>query len=119
VTGLAAAREALAAAVTGAGLQCSAYAPDTVMAPAAFVDRMSMDYSAAAFCGAMADATIVTLAQRNDTAGSTAWLEGFIGPVVDALTATGARVVSAQSGTTQVGGSDVPAVIYTVQFPTA
>jgi hypothetical protein len=115
------ARQVLADAVTGAGLPCEPYPPDNTIAPAAFVDRMTVDYTGggASFCApGVAEATIVTLAQRHDRAESTEYLEGLLVPVAAALAAAGARVTGAASGSTAIAGHDVPALIYTVQFPT-
>jgi hypothetical protein len=117
------ARTALAAAVTSGGLECLAYPPDNPSPPIAFVDDLGMDFSGqlgggTTFCmPGTAVATIVTIAQRNDRAGSMQFLEGLIPGVLQALQDTpGVRVATANSGQTTVGGVEVPAVVYSVQF---
>ena len=117
--GLGDAREALAQAVGAAGIVCTAYPPDAPTPPVAFVDALSIDYQTpTGFClMGMAQATIVTLAQRNDRQGSTQYLEALVGPITEILSdIAGLKLVSASSGVTQVAGNDIPAVVYTVQF---
>lgn len=116
---LGAAREALADAVSVPGLPVFPYPPDTANAPCGWVDRLSVDYqSAGSFClpGAVT-ASLVTVAQRHDRPGSTALLEAAIRPTVDALAGIdGVLVTGVESGTADIGGETVPAVIYELQF---
>jgi len=115
-------RTELANAVTAAGIECLPYPPDAPAPPLAFVDNLTMDFTAntyaQSFCvPGLVTATIVTIAQRNDMPGSTNYLEGFIPAVLDSLFGiAGLRIVSAQSGQANVGGQDLPAVVYVVQF---
>jgi hypothetical protein len=118
------ARAALAAAVASAGLDCTPYAPDTVAPPAAWVDTLTIDYQSGAgwsFCeSGMATATILAAAQRNDRAGSVQQLEDLVPGVLEALQAIpGLRATEVASGSTDIGGQAMPAVIYTVQFAIA
>ena len=118
------ARRFLADAVTGAGLECLPYPPDSTMPPVAFVDTITVDLetgSGWSFClSGSATATITSCAQRNDKAGSTRGLEDFIAPALDALgQIPGVRVITIQSGSADIGGSELPAVVYTVQFAIA
>lgn len=117
------ARQALAAAVTSSGLQCLPYPADNPSPPLGFVDDVALDFSGGSgfpttFClTGVAAATIVTIAQRNDRAGSMAYLESLVPTILQALQDTpGVRVVTANSGQTSVGGADLPAVIYGVSF---
>ncbi len=115
------AREWLAAAVTSAGLDCEPYPPDALNPPAAFVDNLNIDYSPGggfSFCEAgSGTASIIACAQRNDRAGSTKSLEDLIKPTLDALhDLDGVRVTAVQSGSTEISGTTLPAVLYTVEF---
>ena len=121
MSGVTAARIALAEAVTQAGLDCEPYPPDAVNPPAAFVDSIRTEYvsgSGFSFClSGAAAATIIAVAQRHDRAGSTQYLEDLIPPTLAALEGIGGvRVTGVDSGTTQIAGTDLPAVIYTVEF---
>jgi hypothetical protein len=116
------AREALATSVSDAGLKCLAYPPENPSPPIAFVDDLSVDFTGGVAMGTFclpgaATATIVTIALRNDRAGAMQYLEGLIGPILDALySIQGVRIASASSGQLNIGGQDLPAVTYTVQF---
>jgi len=113
------AREVLANAVSISGLDCTPYAPDALAPPAAFVDTVSVDYDTSqSFCmDGLATATIVACAQRNDRAGSTFALESLVPTIIGGLVdVDGVRVLSVDSGSTDVGGTSLPAVILTVQF---
>src|SRR6188768_4168665 len=83
------ARHYLADAVTGAGLECLPYPPDSTNPPIAFVDTITVDLETGAgwtFCLAgSATATITSCAQRNDKAGSTQGLEDFVDVALKAL----------------------------------
>lgn len=121
MSGITDARQALSAAVTAAGIECTPYPPDSLIAPAAFVDAVSVDYSAGAgysFCASgQATAQIVASAPRNDRAGSMKQLEDLIPGIVAALEGLeGVRVLAVESGTVEVGTSTLPAVLYTAQF---
>jgi hypothetical protein len=122
MTNLQEAREALAFAVSDAGLTCLPYPPENPSPPLGFVDDLAMDFTGGGGFGTFclpgsATATIVTIALRNDRAGAMQYLEGLIGPILEALYAIqGVRVVSAGSGQMSVGGQDLPAVTYTVSF---
>lgn len=121
MTSITAARQQLAEAVTAAGLECTPYPPDSLAPPAAFVDTLTVDYTSGAgwsFCDSGdATAAIVTCAQRNDRAGSQSMLEGLVPDTVRTLTGIpGLRVLAVGSGTTDISGSTLPAVIYTVGF---
>lgn len=108
-------REVLAQAVADAGLPCSAYPPDSPSLPGAWVDALTFDYlSPMSFCeSAEASATIVTAAQRNDRAGGLQLLESLIPDIVKNLESSGpVRVSGVESGTSQIGTVDVPAVLY-------
>jgi hypothetical protein len=123
---LAEARTALAAAVSSGGLVCLPYPEETVIPPLAWVDSISVDFAgdspgaAHYFCApGFATATIISVAQRNDRPGAVAYLENFVAPVLDKLQAVaGVRLAGAVSGQANVGGQDLPAVFYTVQFVT-
>lgn len=114
-------RAALADAVTVAGLPCTPYPPDALSPPAAFVDSLSIDFaggSGFSFClSGLARGSIVTVAQRNDKAGATQFLEDLMGPILEQLEEMdGMRVVSVDSGTANVSGVDLPSVVYSVEF---
>lgn len=116
---LAAAREALAAAVTGAGIDCTPYTTDNPSPPVGFVDTLSLDYQTpAGFClPSQATASIVTVGQRHDPGAAMQLLESLVGPVVDALQAIpGLRLLAVDTGTATVGKNELPAVSYTVAF---
>lgn len=117
------ARRELAAAVTASGLTCLPYPPDNPAPPLGYVDDVAVDFTSAtnglgSFClPGTATAAVVTVAQRNDRPGSMQYLEGLIAGVLDGLYALpGVRIVAANSGQLSLGGSDLPAVTYTVQF---
>lgn len=115
------ARAFLAQAVTSAGLECLPYPPDSTTPPIAFVDSLAVDYepgSGWSFCETgMATATITSCGQRNDKAGAMQSLESMIAPALAKLHAIpGVRVSAVQSGTADVGGAELPAVLYTVTF---
>lgn len=115
------ARDQLAAAVTAAGLDCTAYPPEAPSAPASWIDSVAVDYAAGggfSFCyGGAARATILSVGQRHDKAGASYTLEAAIPAVITALeTIPGVRVETVDSGTAQVAGQDMPAVIYSVAF---
>lgn len=115
---LADAREALAAAVTGAGLHCLPYPPDNPSPPIGWVDQLGIDYgTATTFNLAPVIATVVTCGLRNDRTNTTTALEALVGTTVAALRALpGVQVASVQSGETEIGKTELPAVIYTVRF---
>lgn len=115
------ARQALADAVSNAGLDCTPYPPDALAPPAAYVDTLAVDYSNGAgwsFCAqGLANATVVAVGQRNDRAGSTQSLEDLIPAVLAGFQAVdGLRVLSVESGSSEIGGTAMPAVIYGVEF---
>jgi hypothetical protein len=115
-------RQALADAVTGAGLTCEPYPADNPSLPSAFIDQLIVDYSsgsAASYCNSgQATATVVTAAQRNDRAGSTALLEDLVPAVLGAFDGmAGLQVASWQSGSINLAGNEVPGLVYTVRFP--
>ncbi len=121
MSGLTGARRALADAVTSAGIECSPYPPDSLAAPAAYVDAVAVDYSAGAgysFCATgSATARVVAVAPRHDTAGSIQHLEDLAPGILRALEAVpGVRVTGVESGTVEVNGNGLPAVLFTVQF---
>ena len=118
MSGITGARQALAHAVSGAGIDCTAYPPDALTPPAAYVDSVAVDYSSGAgwsFCAqGLASASVVAVAQRNDRAGSTAGLEDRVPAILQALAdLDGVRVLSVESGSAEIGGSTLPAVITT------
>lgn len=115
---LADARAALAGAVTGAGMHCLPYPPDNPSPPIGWVDQLGIDYSTATtFTLAPVVASIVTCGLRNDKAATTSTLESLVGPVTRALhDLPGVQLVTAQSGETEIGNTELPAVIYTVRF---
>lgn len=113
------AREVLANAVSLAGLECTPYAPDSLSPPAAFVDTVTIDYDLAqSFCmDGLATASVVACAQRNDRAGAMFGLESLVPVIVGGLVGVdGVRVLSVDSGSTEIGGASLPAVIFSVQF---
>jgi hypothetical protein len=112
-----AARETLAAAAATV-LECAAYPPDKVAAPAMWVDSLSLVYEGGTFCSpASGTATLVGVAQRHDRAESIRRLESAIPRVVEALSdIPGVRVTDTQTGVVQVAGQDLPGVTVTVQF---
>lgn len=113
------ARQVLADAVTGTGLQCAAYAPDALVAPGAWIDSLTIDYdTAGSFCvPGQVEAVVIAVGQRNDRARSAQLLDELQPDVVEALeTVEGVRVTQVQSGTAEVNGQTLPAVLYTTQF---
>jgi len=116
------ARVELATAVTAAGFECLPYQPDAPAPPIAFVENLTIDLTgnsvAQSFCvPGIATATIVTIAQRNDWPGSTNYLEGHVEAVLASLYGLGGlRILSVQSGQANVGGQELPTVVYVVQF---
>lgn len=121
MAGLTDARASLAAAVSTAGIDCAAYPPDALTPPMAYVDTLSVDYNTGtgwSFCEqGIAQAAVVAVAQRNDRAGSTQLLEDLVPAVLKALAGvTGVRVLTVESGSTEVAGTTLPAVIFSVEF---
>lgn len=115
---LTAARQALADAVTGTGLTCSAYPPDSIVTPSAFIDVATVAYQDAAgwFCSP-GDATfqVVTIDQRNDISSAVKYLEERVPGVVTAIHDIGGATVTAiASGSVEVGGQTLPAVTYSI-----
>lgn len=117
------AREAIAAAVTTAGLPCSPYRIDTADAPAAWVATVDVDFTdgpagTGAFCVAgMAVAAVALVAQRHDLAAASAYLEDLAPRVVAALDAVGGlQLLGDVDGTLTVGGQEMPAHVITVRF---
>lgn len=120
---LAAARVALAEAVTAGGLPCLPYPTDNPSPPLAWVDSLTGDFlTDTEFVGTFfmpgtIEASIVSLAQRNDLPGAVAYLEGLVSPVIEQLQAVpGLKVRGWVSGAISVGGQDLPAVTYRVLF---
>ncbi len=118
MNGLAAARQALAQAVTDAGLDCLPYPPDALNPPIAFVDQLDISYDTmTSYTLAPVVATVVTCGQRHDKTAATELLEGGVGPVVGGLRGLpGVRVVGVRSGQIEIGSTELPAVVYTVTF---
>jgi hypothetical protein len=117
------AREAIAAAVTTAGLDCSPYRLDTADAPAAWVASVDVDFTdgpagTGSFClSGMAIAAVALVAQRHDLPAAGAYLEDLSPKVVAALSAVGGLQILAQAdGTLTVGGQELPAHVITVRF---
>ena len=118
---LAAVRDALADAVSAGGITCLPYEPDNPMPPIAFIDTLTLDYASPVSYRLPSTGTAVVIAcgQRHDRAGSVALLESMVGAVVEALLdLPGAKITGIASGTTEIGRAELPAVSYTVQFPT-
>ena len=121
MTGMQLARQAVADAVTAAGLPCAAYAPDAPTLPAAWVDMVSVAYDTGAewatYCrSGVATLSVVTAAMRNDQQASGQDLEGLPPMVDDNLSAAGASLQSWQTGLIDVNGQSVPALIYKIQL---
>jgi len=120
VTTITEARTLIAGAVSSAGVECSPYAPDSLIAPAAYVEGVDVDYTGTGwtFCGTgTAQARVVACAQRNDRAGGMQMLEDLAPGVMTALEAVdGVRVMSVGSGEADIGGQTLPAIMWTVQF---
>ena len=119
---LAEVRQSLATAVTAAGITCLPYGEDNPSPPIAWVDDISIDFSAGtltSFCAAgIAEADIVVISQRHDRPGAVQHLEGLVEPIITALNDVDDLLVTGMaSGTTAVGGVDLPSTTYTVQFP--
>lgn len=111
-------RVQVAEAVTAAGIPCVPYSPDSPVPPVSWVDSMSLDYqTAASFCiESEITFTIVTSAQRNDRAGGTKRLEALIPEITQRVEKLGAvRTIAVNSGSTTIGSTDVPAVLYQFQ----
>lgn len=117
------ARHQLAAAVTAAGIECTAYAPDALVVPGAWVESVAVDYSSGgwSFCGTgPAAARIIAAAPRNDRAGSLQQLEDLIPAVNTALEGIGGvQVTSVESGDAEISSQSLPAVIWAVRFTIA
>ena len=121
MAGITEARKALAHAVSGAGIDCTPYPPDALAPPAAYVDSVSVDYSSGtgwSFCAqGLAQATVVAVAQRNDRAGSMQALEDLVPAILSGVEGIkGVRVLAVESGSSEIGGATLPAVIATVEF---
>ena len=121
MAGITDARQQLADAVTAAGLVCTPYPPDSLAPPAAYVDAVSVDYGSGqgwSFCAqGLAQASVVAVAQRNDRAGSTQTLEDLVPSTLTGMEAIdGVRVLAVESGSAEISGTTLPAVIYTVEF---
>lgn len=117
-------REAIAEAVTDAGIQCYAYPPDNAaaLAPVAFLDVVSSDWmdQTGFFCDpVLSTYTLVALAERNDVASSLRRLEDLIAPIVQALEEIGVRTITVTSGGVETGGVTLPAVSWTLQARTS
>lgn len=111
---LAASRQAIADAVTAAGCVCTPYPPDAPVPPVAFVEGVSLAFVDAFCTVAQATFSLVLAEQRNDRESGMRDLESLLPNVVAGLSAIQGLVLSeAQSGTTQIGGQEVPAVILT------
>lgn len=115
------ARKALAGAVTTAGIDCTPWPPDSLAPPAAFVDSVNIDYSTGAgfsFCAnGLATALITTCGQRNDKAGATQYLEDLIPAILEQLDGiNGVRVTGVDSGSANIAGNELPAVVYQIEF---
>lgn len=123
MTAVSDARTQLAAAVTAAGIDCAPYAPDALIVPAAWVETISVDYTAGgwSFCGSgPATARITAAAPRNDRAGSLQQIEDMIPAVNTALEGIGGvQVVSVETGDAEISNQTLPAVIWTVRFTIA
>lgn len=115
------ARLELAAAVTAGGIECAPYPPDSLSGGSGYVDSVTIEFaqgSGFSFCfQGMATASITTVGLRNDRAGTTQALEDLIEPVLQNLEAIeGVKVVAIDSGTANIAGADLPAILYTCQF---
>ena len=111
-------RRRVAEAVTGAGVICTAYPADAPVPPAAWVDQVSLDYqTVSSFClPNQINFSVITCEQRNDRAEGIKNLESFVTKIVEAVEGLGAvRTIAVESGTTNVGSADVPAVAYQFQ----
>lgn len=112
---LAAARLAVAAAITGAGLHCSPYTPDAPVPPCAFIDTLELSMLPAYGGQAQVEFTVVAVEQRHDTEEGTRALEGRAAAFAAAVEALpGALLTGLQSGSTTIGGTEVPALILTI-----
>jgi hypothetical protein len=112
---VAAARQVIADAVTAAGCVCTPYPPDSPIPPVAFVEGVGVTFIDAFCTVAQARFSIVLAEQRNDRESGMRDLETLLPDVVAGLSAIPGLVLSeAQSGTTQIGGQEVPAVVFTV-----
>jgi hypothetical protein len=113
---VAGARVAIAQAVQSAGLECAPYAPDAPVPPCGFVDDVEAAFLDS-FCGAaQAEFQLVLVEQRNDRAEGLANLEAVLPSVLQQLTVVpGIYVTFLKTGTTQIGGLEMPAVSITVR----
>ncbi len=114
------ARQAVAAAVTAAGIPCEPYPPDTTTPSptgAAWIDTVVINAAAGGFCGlGDAEITVVAVGARNDRTGTLLMLEDQVPALVAALSAVpGLAVTGLQSGSTEVGQQMLPALIITLQ----
>jgi hypothetical protein len=111
---IAAARQAIADAVTAAGCVCTPYPPDSPVPPVAFIEGVGIAFVDAFCTVAQATFTLVVAEQRNDRESGMRDLEALLPNVVAGLSAIpGLVLAEAQSGTTQIGGQEVPAVVLT------
>lgn len=113
------ARELLAGAVTAAGIRCDPYPPETVVAPAAWIDSLTIDYQNGASFSlpGRGEAVIIAAGQRNDRSGASRQLEELVPGTVAALEGVeGVLVTQVQSGRAEVNNQVLPAVLYTAQF---
>lgn len=107
-------RQALADAVG----DCLPYPPDSIVAPMAWIDTLTVDFEQPlAMGGGRGEAVIVAAGQRNDRVAALEALEGDAPGILDALESVpGLRVTSLQSGRIEVGNQTLPAVMYTTDF---
>lgn len=107
-------RRTLAAAVGN----CLPYPPDSVVAPMAWIDTLTVDFEQPlSMGGGRGEAVIVAAGQRNDRVAALEALEGDAPGILDALESVPwLRVTSLQSGRIEVGQQTLPAVLYTTDF---
>lgn len=116
---IAAARLAVAAAISGTGFECSPYTPDAPVPPCAFIDSVELTMAAAYGGQAQIGFTVVAVEQRHDTEEGTRTLEGLAPAFAAAVEALpGALLTGLQSGSTTIGGAEVPALILTITATT-
>jgi hypothetical protein len=112
------ARVAIAAAATSPGLPVHPYPPDNASPPCGWVDSLTWTAEGGMFGGSLATADLLFCGQRTDRQGTTRLLEdaafGQVGAALETI--EGLRVVSAESGHTEIGGDRLPAVIHHLQF---